>query len=359
MNKRRKIVGVSFVVLAMIAVFIYGCKKDTKSPVTNGSGGGTSTEINNYLAAGSYGDLIKYSIDKGKSKISYTNETTNTSGSYDYNVSTNPNLNGIYQITDGSKNYYGIELNKKTFLTSIPSGNLFNLLSFGVYSDVNLKDNYTKEQLAGKYIFIIYNHENDEEVYGGYELKSDGSFTWQFGPNEPNNFNENSHFSGGGTGTWSVSTADPSRIVIKENSNVTIGTLYPGKIMLIDNGVGKGFTLGLKYPDSPVTQSSIAGKYKFMDFNNDGEVGVGHYNIPSNGGNLNYYYRYNGQSGEGTGNSTDFSKLSSMKNVFKCTSYYENDPFKIYFVLLPGEMFLHFVVAEEGLISYGIGSKID
>lgn len=224
---------------------------------------------------------------------------------------------------------------------------------------IDLGSDFSMEDLAGKYLFVIYD-DFEGEVYGGYELFADGTYTWNWGPDDETNFDESQHFAGGGSGTWAISKNDPSRLIYTEDGENYTGTVYPGKAMLIDNGEGGGFILGINYPSTHATVSSVAGTYRVLDLTLEGETGVGYYTIDGSGGPFTYYLKYDGSSGEDSGSSDDFQVVNEVNNMFKGSVVYDDETFWTYFALLPGEILLHFCVGDEmGLVSYGVGAKIN
>lgn len=131
--------------------------------------------------------------------------------------------------------------------------------------------------------------------------------------------------------------------------------------MVIDNGYGDGFTLGLKYPNTPITQAQIAGNYRFLDLTVEGHQGVGNYIIPATGGEVEYYFQYDSPDpGTGTGTSYNLQPLGAIKNGFICEEEHDGEVYYSAFIILPGEMMMFFSWNNyEGLFSYGFGSKID
>ena len=86
---------------------------------------------------------------------------------------------------------------------------------------------------------------------------------------------------------------------------------------------------------------------------------MGYYTLPATGGNVEYYYKYSGSSGEGTGNCSDFAPVSQVNNMFKCSSEIDGIVYTTWFVLLPGEVMLYFSASPTELVSYGVGAKIN
>lgn len=361
MNKTTKISVIAFLSLA---ISFSACKKDDDEPTPDDNNNPPITNVNKYMGSASYGDVINYEINEDNKTYKYHNETTGQSDSGSYIVSTNPNLNGIYEIAIGSETFYAVELAENAFVTSLPSGRAENKLSCALSSDLDLSADYSTSDLAGKYLFmLIYDTDNQtaSNVYGGYDLSADGTYTWGYGPANPSSFT-NANFSGEGTGTWAVSSSDPSRIIFSEGGVDYIGTIYPDKAMLVDNGTGNGFTFGVKYPDTHITQSSVAGTYRFLDIMGD-EEGVGYFSFPASGfTNLDQYMKYNGSTGEITDATiTGFEEVSAINNMFKITSNPGSGDYYTYAIILPGNIMMHFCLDldQTTIISYGLSAKIN
>ena len=346
------------VALFLGVLSISSCKKEDKTEDDK-----KPTSGKNYIAAGSYGDLITYEIDRANKTITFNNETTNQKSTVPFQISSSANLNGVLEIMHGNKKYFGIESEGKSFATNLPSGNNLNALCFGITADHNLMQDYSASDIAGKYFFLYFEQDvfEQEEFYGGYEIFSNGTYTWGFGPENPDHFNEQIHFSGGGQGTWSVDPAHPERIIFTEGNSIHVGAILPDKMMIIDNGEGDGFMLGINYPDQAITQAQIAGNYRFLDLTIEGYQGVGNYTIPATGGNVNYYFQYDSpEVGSGTGTSYNLQPLGAIKNGFICEEEHDGEMFYSAFIILPEEMMMFFSWSDnEGLFSYGFGSRID
>jgi hypothetical protein len=352
-----------FLILSLMSLvfltLVVSCKKDDDDNDDNNNNNVITPIEHKYLATGSYGDVIRYTLDEANHTYSYVNETTGATGSGSYTMSANSSLNGVYEISSNGNTYYVVELADKVMVTSAPSGNAQNELCFGISSELNLSTNYTLADMAGKYLYLVYQDFADSSDWGGFELLSNGTFTYNFGPNYVEDFDDNVQFSGAGTGTWAVSSTDPSRVIFTEAATDYVGTIYPGKMMMFDQGVGGGFVLGLKYPATHVTQSSVAGTYRFLDITTSGETGVGSYTLPASGGNVSYYYKYNGASGEGTGTASNFAETPTVKNMFQISEVIGSDTYTSYFVILPGEVMMHYCVGPTSMVSYGAGAKIN
>jgi len=350
--KSKKKFWLSSLVIAITGVFLmfaFSCNKDD-DPSTG--------QTLSYLAAGSYGDVIVFEIDHANQTIHYTNETVPSSGTVPYTLSTNPYFTGGFEISYNNNTYYAMELPNLMFVTTFPSGNLQNQLCFGVHYGQSTTP-YTMSQLAGKYLFTVLNQNSNNVVYGGYELDAQGTINWSLGPADPSNFDENVHFAGNAS-TWSMSTTHPERIVSSANGNNYTGIIFPGKIMLIDNGVGAGLTLGLAYPASNITLASISGDYQYLDVTLNNEIGVGSYTIPTLiGGDVDYSCSYSGSTGTiPSGTLTNFTPMPSMKNAFTAEKLIGLNLYTAFFVVLPGDMFFQVVTGPSGVVSYGIGVKI-
>jgi hypothetical protein len=336
-------------------VMATSCKKDDDEddnqddpPVEN---------ISHYLLTGSYGDLITYTIDEINLTYSYVNETTGATGSGTYFMSADPNLSGVYEISSGGETFYTILLADKFMVTSVPSGRPENKLCFGVSSDLDLTT-YNTSDLSGKYLYVWYNDFNDSTDWGGYELLQNGTYTYNFGTNYPEDWNDAVQFSGAGGGNWSISGTNNSRITFSEGGTDYVGTVLPGKLMLMDDGVGNGFTLGLKYPDLHSSQEQVSGTYRFLDITTSGETGVGYYTIPAMGTAVNYYYRYTGGT-QGSGIAGFFGAVPEVKSMFKASETIDDITYTTYFVILPGEIMMHYCIDSANVISYGIGARIN
>ncbi|MFC2107574.1 hypothetical protein ACFLRY_04500 [Bacteroidota bacterium] len=355
------------ILFLILGIVMVSCSKDSDDDTNNNNQPlpPNLPEVNKYMGAASYGDIILYEVDETNNTYTYYNETTNQSGSGSFVISNDPILQGVYEVTIGADKFYGVELADEIFATSLPSGRTENKLSIAISAELDLSSNYSLADLAGKYLCINFdeNSYNDSTVWGGLELKADGTYTFSFGPNDPVDFDENKHFAGIDNGTFAVDPNNPSRLIVHSNiDNIDyVGTIYPDKIIVVDNGVGNGFSVGIEYPSAHVSQASVAGIYRFLDITTDGYQGVGYYNIPASGGNLDYGWKYNTPSiPAGTGTATNFAAINQVNNLFECSVVDGNDVFHTDFIILPGEIMLHFCWGENsGLVSYGIGAKIN
>lgn len=357
--KTKQIILIGSIIMSFF-ILVASCTKDSDDPDPVPPDPTPTDDYKKYLVSGSYGDIISYEVDKTNMQYTYFNETTNNSGSGDLVYSNNPNLSGVYEMAAGGSTYYGIELANEMFATSFPSGNPQNSICFGLSAEKNLSTQYSPADFAGKYLWVLYLDISDFE-WGGFEILENGTFTWQFGPEDDNDFDVNTHFAGAGTGTWAVSPTDPTRIIFTENGVSNIGSICPGKIMMIDNGPGLGFTAGIKYPDNPVSQASIAGNYKWLDVTPEGYLGVGAFSLPASGTECNYYYKYynNPYASEGNEVMTNFHRSAKVNNAFIGQDEFDGDTFYTSFLVLPGEALLFYTWGDDGMVSYGVAGKIN
>jgi hypothetical protein len=200
----------------------------------------------------------------------------------------------------------------------------------------------------------------DEFGWGGIEVLADGSFTWGVGPEGDAGFDETQHFAGAGAGTWSISQTDPSRIIFRAFGNNYNGTIYPGKALIMENGNGYGFTLGLKYPANPVSQASIAGKYNWVEFTPEGYRGTGSFVLPASGTTASFYsYYYNNPYfSSATQTMSNFKRSSTIKNTFTGELLSEGELFYTSFIALPGELLIVVSFSEEsGIVALAMAFK--
>ncbi len=353
----------------MMLLLISACDKDDKpsGPADPGGSNGTGDieGVYTYIGAGSYGDVITYEIDHDNNIISFINETTGQTGQGSFVLSSEPVLEGLYEITIGGSIYYGIESPGKSFATSLPSGNSENVICFALSADHDLSEDYLTGDIAGKYISINY-HDlgGDPDIMFAYEIFANGTYTWGMVPDDPSDFG-NQHFGGGGSGTWEICETDPSRIIFLEDGIEYIGAIYPGEIMIIDNGYGYGFQVGVRYPDTPITVVSVAGKYRFIDVTVEGYLGYGYFEIPPTGNEMfvwSHYPAYPELDEIGTG--TEFVHAGNFNNAFWSDYHLEDDGqwyvFHNGMIILPGELMLYFCWGEHsGIVSFGIASMIN
>jgi hypothetical protein len=326
-----------------------------------------------YLAAGNHGDIIRYTL-RSDHTYSYVNETTHDSGSGAYSMSTNPNLSGVYEITAAGNTYYVVELPGKIMLTSNPSGNGLNKLVVGLTADMDLSTDYTPAQLAGDYLYLGF-QDNAISCWGGYRINSQGTYTWgvvpdTMDPEKDASFNFMNYINAGadhGGGNWTINSANHSRINFQETVAsglpVCVGTIYPGKAMLIDQGPTYGLCLGLRYPSSPLTQADVAGSYRYLDVTGDGQTGVGYFQLPANGTTMPYYFKYNGAAGQGTGSGIRYRAVSHVNNMFAVDDTSYGALSTTYLLVLSEGVMMHFCYTITGtsweLASCGVSGKIN
>lgn len=318
------------------------------------------TTVQTYFASGVYGDIILYEIDMENKTFTYHNETTNQSGEGEISLSTDPKLSGMYEFSINGDKFYGIISSEKAIITSMPSGRLENAICFGLSADLDLMNDFSASDIAGKYLYVDYGNLDSQEGYGGIELKSDGTYTYQIAPENEDDFSEEKHFAGAGSGTWKVDENETYKIIFSEDGMEYYGTANPGKAILFDNGVGKGFTVGLIYPENHIGMSAVAGKYHFLDFTTEGYKGVGYYDIPSSGSSFEYYSKYtDNPSLDDEGTAENFEMVPTMNNLFRAKAEYDGEIFTTWLFFLPGEIMLHYCAGADAMVSCGIGAKVE
>jgi hypothetical protein len=335
--------------LSLIISLSIGCTKSTEPEEEEPTG-------NHYFSMNSNGDLIRFNLDSDNGTYSFTNESSGQSNDGNFTISSDPNLSGVY-VT--SNDHFIIELPDEAFVTSLHLGRQNYNIVFGLTSERDLTGN----DLSGNYIFLTYTNAGLDDC-GGYSVSSNGTFTYGIAPHPDSITAPFNYFQGDGSGTWEFDPNDSSRIIATEGSEDYSGTIYPGKIMLLNNGSGAGFIVGLVYPSSPVSLSQIAGTYRGIDYSLEtGEYGVGYYTIPSSSGPVNWYVEYSGSSGVQSGTTSgNVIGHTHVNNLFQVDDV---DPGQFddtaYFLLLPGEIMLHYIEdnTTDELISYGIAIRIN
>jgi hypothetical protein len=355
-----KIVRVTILSILFGLTFVLhqGCGNDS---TTNTNQPGTTIE-NGYNSATNYGDVIKFKIVTSTAadgtngfNFEWSNQTMNTSGNGTMTLSTNPNLNGVYETSDGK---YVIELPDNSYVSSLNYGRPQSNLSFGVTAKRNLHNS----TVEGDYIWINY-QEDTVESMGGYRINANGTVTWGLAPYDIMSITNFNYFQGGGSGTWVISPTDSSRIIFSENGIDYIGTVFPEKYMLISNGTGNGITVGVYYPSAPLSISQIAGIYRGFDYTADGNTGVGRYTVPSTVSPVNYYYSYSSPPliSQGT-SSGNIDRHPGINNCFVCNDAVPNEyDYTTFFIVLSGECTLTFCRSNttHNASSCGFGLKIN
>lgn len=348
--------------------FISCDKEETPDDNGNGNNNNSKTGIHHYFTAASYGDIISLTIDRNNSTYSFINETTGESGSGTLKLSSNPKLSGVFETTIEGKTQYTIELPGIAVISTIPLGNTLNKICFGVSSDIHEQNNYTMSDFVAKYLFFNFDDsEKDPEAFlGGYEIFSSGAYTWGFANSDLSAVD----FSGLGGGNFNFVDGSKSRLeYVESDDHSGIGSVYPGKLFVMDNGPGYGFSVGVTYPATPVLQSQIAGTYKMVTITSHAGESVGYYSIPASGKDVTFYEKYNdGTSYESSQEGTtinSFERVSSLNNIFKMVMTMELEDgttwqTSAYLILLSGEMMMYFSTEPDGSIGgYGLALKVD
>ncbi|RPI17294.1 MAG: hypothetical protein EHM58_09895 [Ignavibacteriae bacterium] len=357
----KKLFTVIFLLVLYLSCTVYfnSCGTDTTTnPQTPGS-----SNNNSYTLSNNYGDIVKLTVKSASNKDNITaltyewiNQSLNMNGNGTMTLETNPNLAGVYKTSDGN---YIIEQPDSAFISSIQFCRPESKIGFGITSEKNLNT----LTLTGDYIFINY-AQDTIDAFGGYSIKSDGTFTWGLAPYDISTISNFNYFQGGGSGTWAVSSSDSS-IVIFNSGGVNIeGVVYPGKYMIIGDEVNHCVTVGIKYPSVPVDISQVAGTYRGFDYTNDGNVGVGFYTMPSTAAQLPYYFSYNNppliSQGISSGNVT---RHPGINNCFVVRDIKPGEwDFNCYVIMLSGECLLHFArsnIGNQGSNSCGFCLKIN
>lgn len=313
-----------------------------------------------YFLVGNSGDVIALDVNKDEKTISFSNEKNSNKGSVAYHSTTDPELSGIDVLSFDGKTKYAIQTDEKLMVSHYPFGNVQNSLCIGVSTDVDLNGTAVKNAYLGRYVWISLSNAHVSE-WGGMELKSNGTYTWQVGPDDPEVFNPATHFAGGGSGTWSVSSVDPSRLVYNEGGITKLGSVYPGEMLVIEDL--ERLSIAFKYPDAPVSQSTISGKYLWLDYTPEGYYGAGYYNMPAQGTMQTYYYSYvnNPYMGSGYQILYDLNRSAGLNNLFYTSTVDDGETVITAFFFSPGGKAL---VAtswlEDGdVVSYAFGLKVN
>ncbi len=366
----------SISIASLCLTILSSCGKDNNNDDDDNNNDNNVT-TNNYVTAASYGDLISFSIDGENMSYSFNNETTNETGSGSFVLSSDPKFQGVYEAGQNGATQYIIEIPGVIAITSLQLGNTLNKIAVGLSADMHTSNQYTVADFAGQYLYMNF---DDGETYpgefwGGAQVNANGSYSVGTGDENITSIS----FDGVGSGTMSISENDNSRVLFYETgqSEPVIGTIYPGKAMLIDNGPSNGFSFAVAYPSSPVSQGSLAGSYKGALIAEGSGQGAMNFDIPGSGNGLSYYVKYNSGeiyevvNGSGTNAVIDsFERVPGLNNVFKIVQTinlpgeppYES---KAYLVMLPGDILMYFGVEYsedynmEIVAAYGISAKIN
>jgi len=366
-----KNIKLNLLIILMTLVSITSCKKDdTPNPIPN------PTVVKKYSGSGSAGDLITFDINHSDKTYSVNNETTNQSENGSYSTMTDPDLNGIYQVSTGSDNFYAVELDDKLIAANFPTGNPLNTISFGVSSTLDNTDN--TNQIVGDYVFMVMDNDgimNDPTIKEWGVLNISNDNTWkmkQFATNTGNgSVTEMSPDLYSGllnitspdfAGTWNLNGIHKERLDIKVNgeSSTLSGYAYASQqeaAFLLDLGTGSGFLLGIKITNNE-TINTLTGNYKFINVWDKGR-GAGNYSI-NNMGKVDW--KHKGTDGTSTGTFQLTACNNVLKNVFYAKSvqlepnYYED----IYCVII-GDIIMHFSFDDSNgdFAQYGVGARIN
>lgn len=351
-----------------------------------GESGNESIRLNSYLGAGNIGDVIGYTLNSEDNTYTYTNETTGKSGSGSFTVLDGV-YSGVYQIVHEGETNYAIEAGDKIAVTSLPCGNS-NTLVFCVSSEQSLSD---PAQVAGKYTWIHFagstNDYGSFSQWGGFDATTtsfSNGYKYTYGtvyrtnnPADPG-FNFNEYFSAaspwnevtnmGGEGTWWLAN---NRFNYREDAGISpnqgkdlVGiVLPPGKVMLLDQGEGLGFSIGMAYPSSHPALADIAGDYKYIGvtFGDGGSV-LGNFRLNADGSGTSYY-KLTANGMEGSVALTNGTELSGVNNMFTFGTSVGSDPALVYLTIMEDGIMMAFTInmasgSEGELVSACVGAKI-
>ena len=366
----KKLVYLLVIIFMGLTVFV-ACDKNDENPLDSNNDPNTPTNtikpgIRQYFTSASHGDIIALTINGDNATYSFINETTNESGSGSFVLSSDSKLSGVYETTVNGKKQYIIELPGVAVVSSLPLGNTENRISFGLSSDIHKKNNYSINDFVGKYLFMNFDEGEKIPEYflGGYEVKTNGAYTYGFSNHNFSSIN----FSGYGSRIFNFVEGDNSRVKFTESDGFSgYGSIYPDKLMVMDNGEGNGFSVGVNYPPAPISQNQIAGNYKAVTITTHSGESVMNFSIPDSGKDFSIYEKFN----DGTVYDTSkeniavesFGRMPSFNNIFKGV-YRANtdgniDIGEVYLIILPGEMLMYFSVEEGEIASYGLALKVN
>ena len=350
--------------LIVFAMLTGACKKDEDETIPDNNN--QTDIIKNYSGSGSKGDLITFSINQTDKTYTVHNETTGNDDNGVYTVKTG-NFNGIYEVTANNETFFAVELSDKVLAANFPTGNSENDISFGVSSSLSYLNN--SANIIGDYIWIIMsNNEVDGSVlnkeWGVLTIKSDGTWVTKNyigGSGSTSNYLSPEDFSetlplisGDQAGTWVVNGTHQERLNVTINgaTGTLTGYVYGdanSSAFVLDLGTGNGFLLGIKNTNASLP--NIAGTYNYIDVAVDGSKGAGNYTISSTGSVIWNYINTAGSIDSGSFNLT---QCNTLRNTYYGTDVNLGDVY----VVICGDIILHFIFDNNGFASYGAGGKI-
>jgi len=339
--------------------------------------GDNTANTNSYSGSATYGDLITFAINTDDQTYELYNETTDATEKGSYSIISEAEVDGLYHMSAGGDDFFGLELDDKIVVGNFPSGRSSNELTFGVTSEV---DNSTYEsQIPGDYIYIrlgevSVNGSSDFKEYGVFTLHSDGSLNLLYfatggtgdyvvydiaeleneGLEFPidDGYSDNTDFYL--DGTWAIDGTKKDRLTVTLDGSAATGYAYAAgstSVFLMDLGTGQGSAIAYKI--TATSASDVVGTYKFIDTHTDGSRGAGAYTINSDG-TVDYAYTTDASTVE-TGSFGPLSFYDVLTNVME--SEFDGDYITM---VVAGDAIMHFITDENGkLISYGAGAKID
>ena len=332
--------------------------------------------VNKYSGSGSHGDLLTFEINKTDQSYTLYNETTSQTETGSYGILSGNNLDGVYHISSGNSNFFGVELDDKIIAGNFPSGNTQNDITFGVSSEI---DNSNRlNDIAGDYMYIrlgnvSINGSSAYKEYGVFTLTANGNIKLidiaTGGDGSDSEVGALEDLAGFGLeypiddsyeyyleGSWAINGSKKDRFDISLDGNNYTGYAYSaGKttVFLMDLGTGNGFAIGFKVYNP--TLNDIVGNYKYIDTWSDGSRGAGNYSISSTG-MVNWTHTEDGVNVE-TGSFGPLNQVDEITNTFYYYNY-DNEGNDIYLVLA-GDAIMHFIFNDDGEFQgYGTGANL-
>lgn len=330
---------------------------------TNGdqTGGGTA-KSNAFLGSASRGDVVVYTIDSEAQTYTWTNETTNVSGNGSFSpLSAHRLARGFFDLSEADNTYTALKLGNDVFITDNPTGHQSNKLAV-VLGSTAIVDTSTA---PGDYFYVHMDDDNTSVQWGMVRFLDDGTLTYHlYGSVRPESVGAPT-FEGTGAGTWvAVDSADdgPGRTEFTVDGEVLDGMFYDGKVVVIDQGEGKGMWVGVRIPDAPLTVPDIVGVYQFMDLALEPAGGftskIGLYEIQDDstvdfasliGTDIKNPDDWN------TGTGLSLTSVDNINHLFKVSGAATNSGFEAYVLFIPGEFLIHFDFSNNVFTGYGVG----
>ncbi len=372
-------------VAGALTLFACGCGQ--------GAEGGNQNNLNNqnnnsgqptatYSGSAAHGDLVVFEVDEVGQTYTIYNETTGTQASGSYSLSTVPQLQGVWEVSNGTETSFAVNLPGTLIAANFDTGRLENNISFGVNAEL---DNTGKVALIqGNYIYIGISNEplNGSTDYKEWGILTVGDGTWvgdayatgglavnpgDLEPRSP----EEATLPVPATGTmqggdWSVNGVHKERldVTVAGAPGALTGYVYADNesaAFLLDLGEGNGFYLALKIPDAPLSRADVAGTYKMIQVTGDGLKAAVNVDFPASG-DATYFQKYH----DGTtvsGVLTDISFSPSINNTLSAKEMFTGGYNEIV-IAMAGDAALYFMFecldSETSctFIGYGAGARL-